>query len=142
MRAALDKVNDGTGKKIRLAFDVRVNWDDPAAGRPEDGAEYKKLLTAADGLVLWAYFGEADRPPAEIRTLTAGLADAGIDTRRLTVSVGLWEGDQNDVPQRAISPAELAVAVRATPTNGVRSTEIVPMRLLDDPLWKVLDDAW
>jgi hypothetical protein len=142
MRAALDKVKDGAGKKIRLGFDVRVNWDDPPAGRPEDGAEYKTLLTAADQLVLWAYFGTENRPPAEIRTLTAALADAGIDTRRMTVSIGLWQGDENAVPPQAIPPDQLAVAVRAAPTNGVRSVEIVPMRLLDDPLWHVLDDAW
>jgi hypothetical protein len=142
MRAALDKVNDGTGHKIRLGFDARVNWDDPAAGRPEDGAEYKTLLTAADRLVLWAYFGTVDRSPAAIRRLTAALADAGVDTRRTTVSVGLWQGDENAVPQRAIPPAQLAVAVRAAPTNGVRSVQVTPLRLLNEPLWRVLDSAW
>jgi hypothetical protein len=142
MRAALDKVNHGTGTKIRLAFDVRVNWDDPAAGRPEDGADYKTLLTGADRLVLWAYFGTVNRSPAAIRGVTAALARASVDMRRITVSIGLWQGEKNAEPQLVIPPAELARAVRAAETNGVRSVEIVPLRLLGPAHWKVLDDAW
>jgi hypothetical protein len=142
MRAALDRVRDGTGTKIRLALDVRVNWDDPAAGVPEDGADYKTLLTAADRLVLWAYFGEVNRSPAAIRRLTAELADAGVDMRRISVSIGLWQGDVNAKPQRAIPPAQLARAVRAAETDGVRSVGITPLRLLTPAHWNVLDDAW
>jgi hypothetical protein len=142
MRAALDKVNDGTGTKIRLGFDARVNWDDPAAGRPEDGGDYKTLLTAADRLVLWAYFGTENRSPAAIRRLTTALARAGVDTRRITVSIGLWQGHENAVPPRTIPPAQLARAVRAAQTNAVRSVGITPLRLLSPAHWQVLDDAW
>jgi hypothetical protein len=142
MRAAVDRVNHGTGTKIQLGMDVRVNWDDPEAGRPEDGADYKTLLTAADRLVLWAYLGTVNRSPAAIRRLTAGLAGAGVDMRRTAVSIGLWQGNENATPQRAIPPAQLARAVRAAETNGVRSVGIVPLRLLGPAHRKVLDDAW
>src|SRR4051794_30902304 len=94
MRPALDQVNHGTGTHIRPGFDARVNWDDPAAGRPEDGAEYNMLLTAADQLVLWAYFGTVDRSPTDTRSLTAALGDSGVDMRRITISIGLWQGDE------------------------------------------------
>jgi hypothetical protein len=142
MRTALDKVNNGTGRRIRLAFDARVNWDAPADGRPEDGADYTTLLTGADQLVLWAYFGTANRSPASIRRLTKTLADAGVDLRRITVAIGLWQGDENAEPQRTIPPAQLAVAVRAAETNGVRSVVITPLRLMSVARWDALDDVW
>ena len=62
--------------------------------------------------------------------------------RRVTVSIGLWQGDENAVRPRAIPPAQLGVAVRATETNGVRSVLITPLRLMSVAHWDALDDVW
>jgi hypothetical protein len=142
MRAALDDVNDGTGERIRLAFDARVNWESPPDGRPEDGGDYEVLLQAADHLILWAYPGTVGRPAADIESLIAGLEQAGLDMTRITVSVGLWEGDENAIPQRAITPEELGVAVSSAETHGVTSVGVNPVRLMSDDHWSALTSAW
>ena len=66
VRAALDGVTGEVGHRVELGMDVRVNWDDPAAGRPEAGHDYRMLATAADRLELWAYFGTDGRRPEDV----------------------------------------------------------------------------
>lgn len=142
MRAALDEAQPDPAHRVRLALDVRVDWDAPAHGRTEDGGDYRILLQGADHLVLWAYAGTSDEHAAAVRRLTAGLARSGLDLSRLTVSIGAWEGDETAQPQRAVPAAELADEVRAAQTHGISSVGVVPLRLLDKARLTALGEVW
>ncbi|MCK9793836.1 hypothetical protein M1843_08775 [Isoptericola sp. 4D.3] len=142
MRAALDEVRDGEGTQIELAADVRVDWDDPAAGAPSSGHDYEILLGAADRLVVWAYVGPRDRTPADVERLTASLAEAGFDMRRFTVSVGLWAGSADADPPQAISPALMAETIEASTTHGVEDVNVTPLSHLSAGRWAALRSVW
>ncbi|GAA1732533.1 hypothetical protein GCM10009809_30040 [Isoptericola hypogeus] len=142
VRAALDDVRDGRGTQIALAMDVRVDWDDPAAGVPASGHDYEVLLRAADRLVVWAYVGPRDKSPRDVERLTAGLAAGGIDPARLTLSVGLWGGSADADPPQAISPELMAGTVTAAATNGVTDVNVTPLSHLTDAHWEALAAVW
>ncbi len=142
MRDALDATRDGQGAQIELAIDVRVDWDEPAAGVPSSGHDYRTLLRAADRLTVWAYVGAPDRTPRDVERLTRGLHDAGYDMRRFTVSVGLWAGSADADPPRTISPERLAGAVDAATGNGVEDVNVTPLSLLSDAHREALASVW
>ena len=144
VRAALDDVRDGAGRRIGLTLDVRVNWDDPPAGQPYNGQDYRALLAGVRGLrlQLWAYVGRPVRPATSVAGLTTSLADAGYDMSRFIVSVGLWSGRSSDDPQAPIAPGVLDVAVRGAATHGVNDVNVTPYSLFSDAHWAVLADAW
>lgn len=139
MRTALDEVRDGAGTDIELAMDVRVDWDDPAAGYLASGHDYRVMLEAAGRLVLWSYV-VSEHEPREVTELTADLAEAGLDTSRLEMSVGLWAGASTE--DRAISAETLAATVRAAATNGVTAVGVTPYSLMDDARWRALAAVW
>ncbi|MEN5072866.1 hypothetical protein ABE437_03535 [Isoptericola cucumis] len=142
MRDALDETRDGQGAQIELAMDVRVDWEDPAAGAPASGHDYPTLLRAADRLTVWAYVGSRDRTPQDVERLTRGLQDAGYDMGRFTVSVGQWAGSADADPPRAISPQVLAEAVDAATGNGVEDVNVTPLSHLSDAHWEALASVW
>jgi len=132
IRRALDQVTPQVGHRVSLAQDVRVNWTQPTAGRPESGADYGVLNQSADELVLWAYFGTQGRTPADVGRLTAALG-AG----RFTVSIGMWSGaDETDV----LSASQLAAALRAA--SGARALNVTPQSMLGADDWQALAAAW
>jgi hypothetical protein len=144
VRTALDGVRDGAGARIGLTLDVRVDWDDPPAGQPYNGQDYRTLLSGVPGLrlQLWAYVGRPVRPASSVADLTASLAGAGYDMARFIVSVGLWSGASSDDPQRPIRPAVLDVAVRGAATHGVTNVNVTPYSLMTEAHWEVLHAAW
>ncbi|SKC82490.1 hypothetical protein [Krasilnikoviella flava] len=142
MRSALDEVRGGDGAQIQLAMDVRVDWDDPAAGAASSGHDYAILLGAADRLVVWAYVGRRDRTPADVERVTAALEDGGFDMSRFTMSVGLWAGSADADPPRAISPELMAETVAAATTHGVEDVNVTPLSHLSDAHWAALDQVW
>lgn len=138
VRAALDAVTDEVGHRVELGIDVRVNWDDPAAGRPESGHDYRLLAAVADQLQLWAYFGTQQRSPAEVGRLTASLSPV-LAPEDFTISAGLWStGSQDEV----ITPAELATAVAAAGQAGSLSTNVTPTSLMSPEHWQALAGVW
>lgn len=141
-RQALDAVRGGDGRNIGLALDVRVNWNDPAAGRPFSGHDYHLLLASGIDLQAWVYIGTAKKQPEDIRRLTAALAAGGYDMSRFTMSVGLWKGPANADPPGRISPDELGRAVKAAQTNGIADVNATPFSLFTDAHWTALADAW
>ncbi|MEL7975235.1 hypothetical protein AAG589_05180 [Isoptericola sp. F-RaC21] len=142
MRTALDAVRGGDGEQIQLAMDVRVDWDDPAAGAASSGHDYQILLRAADRLVVWAYVGPQDRSPADVERLTAALEAAGFGMSRFTMSVGLWAGSADADPPQAIPPALMAETVRAAGTHGVEDVNVTPYSHLTAGHWSALRSAW
>jgi len=147
MRTALDGVRDGAGSEIGLTADVRVNWDDPSAGRPLSGHDYPTLLGAVDQLQLWTYLGRSgsdgnNRPAGDIGELTGDLSDAGYDMSRFVISVGLWAGPPDAVPPGRITPAQLAAAAPAAQTNGIRAVNVTPYALMTPEHWTALAAVW
>ncbi len=145
MRTALDGVRGGAGAEIDLIMDARVDWENPAAGRPFSGQDYAILLTAVDRLQLWAYLGSptADqRPPSDISALTGALQSAGFDMSRLIVSVGLWSGPESAEPPGRLSPTTLGEAVTAADQHDVRGVSVTPYTLMTSAHWAALASAW
>ncbi|MFD6175820.1 MULTISPECIES: hypothetical protein [unclassified Isoptericola] len=142
MRAALDETRDGDGRDIALAMDVRVDWDDPAAGATSSGHDYRILLGAADRLVVWAYVGPGDRTPAQVEELTGALEDAGYDMSRFTMSVGLWAGAADADPPQAISPAVMTATLAAASTHGITDVNVTPLSHLSPAHWAALGAVW
>jgi hypothetical protein len=143
MRAALDDVRGGEGRQIELAMDVRANWDDPAAGSPPSGHDYRTLLEVADRLVVWIYPGRADRSAQDVTSLTAALEEGGYDMGRLTMSVGLWEGPAaTDSPQQSVPPQVMAAMVAAASTHGVQEVNVTPLSYMSDAHWEALATVW
>jgi len=132
IRRALDQVTPQVGHRVSLAQDVRVNWTQPTAGRPESGADYGVLNQAADELVLWAYFGTQGRTAADVGRLTAALG-AG----RFTVSIGMWSGTDETA---VLSASQLAAALSAA--SGARALNVTPQSMLDADDWQALAAAW
>ncbi|HEU5486714.1 MAG TPA: hypothetical protein VFU98_17550 [Microlunatus sp.] len=142
LRTALSAVRDGGGRDIGLVLDVRVNWSDPAAGRPMSGHDYTALLAAGVDLQLWVYIGRADKPPTGVEKLTAGLASGGYDMSRFIVSVGLWAGEPDADPPGRITPEALRIAVEGAATNGITAVGVTPCSLMTDAHWAALAAAW
>lgn len=142
MRAALDEVREGEGAQIRLAMDVRANWDDPAAGAASSGHEYDILLESADRLVVWIYVGPRDRTPAQAEQLLGTLEEAGYDMSRFTTSVGLWAGAADADPPQAIPPALMAETLDAAATHGITDVNVTPLSHLSPAHWATLETLW
>jgi hypothetical protein len=140
-RAEVRRVERSSGHRILVAVDVRVNWGDPGAGRPDSGDDYNILAKAADRLVLWAYIGTEGKGPKDIRRVTRALdEDFPIATSRFAVSIGLW--GPNDSTVRVVSPARMAAAVRAGQTNAVAAVNVTPMSLMNPAHWRALRRVW
>jgi hypothetical protein len=145
---ALDKVAAKTGKRPNLAMDSLINWDDPAAGRPDAGLDYSMITQHADRLVLWAYLGLDERTPADVKRVTAALAQSGLPADKLTISVGLWdEGPAagsavSGNNQAAISPQDMAGGVRDAGTNGITAVNVTPYTLMTPEHWTALNKVW
>ncbi|MDQ7992540.1 MAG: hypothetical protein AAGC63_15210 [Propionicimonas sp.] len=138
VRTALDGVAGEVGHRVELGIDVRVDWDDPAAGRPEAGHDYRMLSAVADRLELWAYFGTDGRDPDDVGALAAGLAPV-LAPHQYTISVGLWSGTAADA---VVPPAELAAAVGAAGDAGSVSTNVTPGSLMSPAHWESLAGVW
>jgi hypothetical protein len=140
-RAEVRQVERSTGRRTLLGTDVRVNWDDPGAGRPDSGQDYNILAQAADRITLWAYIGTDGKKPDDIRRLTGALAkDFPNDIGRFTVSIGLWGPGDSTV--HVLAPATMATAVRAGQTNGITSVNVTPMSLMTAAHWQALRTVW
>lgn len=123
---------------VPFAMDVRVNWKDPARGRPESGHDYAALLGAADRLTLWCYTSLGGVAPEEVGVLPAALAAAGMDTDRMVFSVGMWTSEDTE----AISPDHLSRALGAAEGSGAAAVGITPESLLTPAHWQVLQSIW
>jgi hypothetical protein len=128
-------------RRIQVAIDVLVDWDDPGAGRPDVGNDYDILAKSADRIIVWAYIGTEGKGPDDIRRLTRALDEEfPIETWRFTVSIGLW--GRNDSKVRVVSPARMAAAVQAGETNAIKSVNVTPMSLMKPAHWRALRAVW
>ena len=121
-----------------FAVDVRVNWKDPPAGRPESGHDYTALLDRVDRLTLWCYTALARVQPESVGRLPGALAAAGLDTDRMIFSIGLW----NAVGDDPVPPGELARGVRAAEASAAAATGVTPHSMLSPAHYDVLVEEW
>jgi hypothetical protein len=118
-----------------LLVDVRASRDDPSRDGEENGQCYRALLTHADRLVLWNYFGLASGTPADTRELAEHLFH--LAPGRFIMSIGLW-GSDNTV----VGPDDLTIALRGSVQGGVRDQWVTPYGLMTDSHWKALAFSW
>lgn len=144
---------------VQIEMDARIDWDDPARGRPDSGHDYELLLPKVDRLTVWAYVGLTDREAVATCHLVDGLDDGlpAESAAKVTTSVGLWagenspdgdvvdmgressgDGDQNSV----LSPEAFGESVRCASTRGNRNTHVTPVSLMGDGHWQALKEAW
>ena len=118
---------------VALAVDVRVDWEDPAAGRADSGHDYRALLSVADRLILWCYAGLVDRAPAEVGFVGRELASAGVDPMRVVLSVGLWDDDGT------LSADDLRDALTAI--EGRMPAGVTPVSSMTEAHWAAIASA-
>lgn len=137
VRQALDAAGEAA---VGLSLDVRVNWDDPAAGRPFSGHDYAQLLRAGIRPQLWVYVGQTySQRPTGVEQLTASLKAGGYEMSRFILSVGLWKGTEGT---ERISAAEFAEALKGAATNGITAVNATPYSLMTPSHWTALASAW
>ncbi|PWD50361.1 hypothetical protein C8046_06535 [Serinibacter arcticus] len=137
---------------VELAVDVRASWEDPVHGRAASGHDLAILEGDVDRFVVWNYLGLAGRDPVESATLTAALAEGGIDPARVTMSVGLWaEGDAtqdadvastDDGAEGVLDPEVVAEGVRFSASHDVTSVSVTPRSLLTPEHLDRLAEVW
>ena len=94
---------------IPLVMDVRVNWNQPLAGRPDSGHDYAKLLRVADEIQPWVYYdtGEESKAVALVSALNKQWPG------RVRPALGLWSATPASVGKTL---ADLAAAHRVQVT--------------------------
>ncbi|RRJ86703.1 hypothetical protein EG850_06680 [Gulosibacter macacae] len=128
---------------VRIEVDVRANFDDPAAGRPESGHDYELLLDQVDGLIVWAYFSLADRGPDALEPFVRSLAEAGLPLDRMTISIGLWaSGDDFGAVDGTISPETMIAAIAGAEAGGAASVSVTPYSRFTEAHWSQLAAHW
>lgn len=126
---------------VELHMDVRADFDDPEAGRPESGHDYSLLLEHADKLVVWTYIGlgthrDAAKGFGGVTEMTRELTETfGAD--RVEISVGLWGANDTVLPFD-----DLEQALQEARRGGAASVSVTPASLLEPGHWSVLEDVW
>jgi hypothetical protein len=119
---------------VKLLMEVRASWSGPHTDPGQDGQDYEALLSVADRLVVWGYFGLNKRPPEYLQNLAQELPASS--RKRFIMSVGVW------AEHGSILPGDLATAARAGPRGGVNAVWVTPTSLMDDGLWSALRGEW
>jgi len=95
---------------ILLVMDVRVNWNQPLAGRPDSGHDYAKLLRVADEIQPWVYYDTGEESKAV--TLVSALNKQW--PGRVRPALGLWSATPASVGKTLVDLAA-AHRVQVTP---------------------------
>lgn len=119
---------------IAVDVDVRAPQGDPEGDRPLSGHDYGTLLSAADRIVVWNYFGLRADPPESGGELTASLQRRF--PGRYVMSTGLWGEDE------PISADALAAGLAAVTEAGAAAVAVTPASLLELGHWRALEQAW
>ena len=114
-----------------LIVDVRISQDDGE----ENGQCYRALLTYADRLLVWNYFGLTSGSPEDTRKLAEHLSQLG--RGRFIMSVGLWGADNT-----VVGPDDLTIALRCSEQGGISDQWVTPYGLTTDKHWKALAFSW
>lgn len=116
---------------VPLLMEVRVNWSDPTAGRPESGQDYELLVAAADQLVSWDYFALAGRSPLDVQPAVSAREQRW--PGRWVSSVGLWARSG-----ATAAPADVATATAGAFAGGSQLVWVTPESLFSPEHWAAL----
>jgi hypothetical protein len=119
---------------VALEMDVRSPREDPAADRPLSGHDYDLLLTAADRIAVWNYFGLDGQSPAHGARIAEELAAR--HPGRFSLCTGLWAEDGT------LSPRALRRGLRELAAQGAGAVAVTPLSLLAPEHWDVLAEEW
>lgn len=127
----------GESAGVPVEMDARVNWEDPATGRPDSGHRYQDIYDTGAHLTLWAYTGLASVAPESAADLATAMSRTytAEENNRTTISTGLWAGDNE-----TLSPDELVTAIgaAASASGGPREVLITPLSLITDEHWDAI----
>lgn len=112
-----------------LFIDVPVSWKGLERNGRDSGLEYRKVLAAADKIVVWDYFALEDVPPAASEALARHLA-AHLPVSAFYVSLGIW------AKHGQVAPDALAEAAAAALRGGATQIWLTPNELVSDAHWR------
>ena len=95
---------------VPLVMDVRVNWNQPLAGRPDSGHDYAKLLRVADEIQPWVYYDTGEESKAIVLVYVLNKQWPG----RVRPALGLWSATPASVG-KALAGLATAHRVQVTP---------------------------
>lgn len=119
---------------VQVEVDVRASQSDPSRGRPLSGHDYSTLLTAADRIVVWNYFGITDSTPEYGAEIAKALEDR--HSGRFAISTGLW------AEHGIVSGQELRASLEELAAAGVDAVSVTPASKMADEHWDVLEQLW
>lgn len=135
LAALLDRVREAIAPyDAELEMDVRSPVEDPSASRPLSGHDYDILLTAADRIAVWNYFGLADQSPRHGAQIAGELSQR--HPGRYTICTGLWAAEGT------ISARELGRGLRELSSAGAPAVAVTPLSLLTEEHWEAIASAW
>ncbi|MDH3252388.1 MAG: glycosyltransferase family 2 protein, partial [Ignavibacteria bacterium] len=112
----------------KLYIDVPVDYDDMQAQGLYHGLEYPRLLTFADGLIVWDYFSLAGRGPAESEQVSRFFTER-YGAKNIILSIGLWGNGTT------ITPDEFGEAIRSSLNGGAQQIWVTPNHLISRNHW-------
>lgn len=117
-----------------LEMDVRSPREDPAESRPLSGHDYDVLLTAADRIAVWNYFGLDGQSPHHGARIAEELEKR--HPGRYSLCTGLWAEDGT------LTARELRTGLRSLAADGVPAVAVTPASLLEEEHWEMLAEEW
>jgi hypothetical protein len=112
-----------------LFIDVPVSWKGLERNGRDSGLEYRKILGAADKIVVWDYFALEDVPPGASEALARHLA-AHLPVSAFYISLGMW------AKHGQVAPDALAEAAAAAVRGGATQVWLTPNSLVSDAHWR------
>ncbi|MGZ4438091.1 MAG: hypothetical protein ACXVW6_10645 [Nocardioidaceae bacterium] len=116
-------------------IDVRAPWHDVRGDRAASGQGYRRLLAAADRLVVWDDVALQGAPAGFSGHLARALEAWA--PGRFEISIGLWRNGRG-----AVTPRQLRVAVEAAYAGGATRVSVAPASLMTAAHWAALRRAW
>lgn len=119
----------------QLFMDVDVSWGNLSLEAANKGQKYSVMLSAADRLVVWDYYGLSGYPPSYTADIANYLTKYGPD--RIIISIGLWMSNGS-----VMSPSMLEQGMVAGLGSPIPNLWITPSRYFTAQHWQVMTNLW
>lgn len=119
---------------VQVEVDVRASQSDPILGCPLSGHNYSTLLTEANRIVVWNYFGINAGTPESGAEIAQALEEK--HPGRYAISTGLW------AEHGIVSGQELKASLEALAAAGADAVSVTPASKMADEHWDVLEQLW
>lgn len=119
----------------QLFMDVEVSWGNLPLEATNKGQNYGVMLTYADRLVVWDFYGMSGYSPSYTANIANYLAKYGRE--RIIISIGLWTASGG-----VMTPSALQQGMVADLGSAIPNLWITPSRYLTAAHWQVMTDLW